>query len=80
VGTTPRTAENSIARTLTNINAAVVSGSLDTVRDGLNRYNARPATVADCCALLGVPPPTDRVGRGAELQAAYSAVAALRLG
>ena len=58
VGSTSAAVTVSITRTLSNINAAVVSGRVDTVRDGL-RYNAHPATVADCCALLGVPQQTE---------------------
>jgi hypothetical protein len=58
VGTTSAAVTASITRTLSNINPAVLSGSLDTVRDGL-RYSTRPVTVADCFVLLGVPPQTE---------------------
>lgn len=58
VGNTTPTVKTAITNALANVNAAVVSGSLDTVRDGL-RYNNRAATVADCCALLGVEPHTE---------------------
>ena len=58
MGTTTPAVKTAITSALANVNAAVISGSLDTVRDGL-RYNNSPATVADCCALLGVEPQTE---------------------
>jgi hypothetical protein len=58
VGNTTPAVKTAITNTLANVNAAVVCGSLDTVRDGL-RYNAGAATVSDCCKLLGVEPHTE---------------------